>query len=47
VTVVRGRRTTAYYPASRVDAQHFTFRRVNAIRKGDVVYVRTGNVWAE
>ncbi len=47
VTVVRNGRTTAYHPASRIDALHFQFRRVNAIRKGDLVYVRTGNIWAE
>jgi hypothetical protein len=47
VTVVRDGRTTTYGPANWIDARHSTFRRVNAIRKGDVVYVRTGNIWSE
>lgn len=47
VKVVRAGRTMTYGPANWLDAQSFVFRRVNAIRKGDTVYVRTGNMWGE
>lgn len=47
VTVVRRGRSTTYGPANWLDSQSFVFRRVNAIRKGDTVYVRTGNMWGE
>jgi hypothetical protein len=47
VGVLRRGRYAEYGPASWVDAQHSTFRRTNVIRKGDFVYVRTGNMWGE
>ena len=47
VTVVRGGLATTYGPANWLDAERFTFKRVNVIRKGDVVYVRTANMWGE
>lgn len=47
VTVVRQGRSMSYGPANWLDAHSFVFRRVNVIRKGDAVYVRTGNMWGE
>ncbi|MEY2433585.1 MAG: hypothetical protein QOC92_3310, partial [Acidimicrobiaceae bacterium] len=42
VMVQHGRRSTTYGPAYYLDAPKHSSRRVNAIRKGDVVYVWTG-----
>jgi hypothetical protein len=47
VTVVRRGHVTRYGPANWLDARNSVFKRVNVIRKGDKVYVRTANMWAE
>jgi hypothetical protein len=47
VTVVRRGHVTRYGPAHWLDVGHSAFKRVNVIRKGDVVYVRTANMWGE
>jgi hypothetical protein len=43
VKIVRGRRVIQYGPANYTDAARYTLRKPNAIRKGDRVYVSTGD----